>query len=200
MPNTVPNRPMNGPAEAMVARTRRFELEPLDLARDRDVQNLVDARVKAAKGARRLLERALPFPHRRHEQRRRAGIVRLVRERSVEFFQRLAGPEDLLEILHFILEFVKQAGLVENDRPAPQRSEEEAEHHRLDDDVGRPEHLEDAGFRRCGCGGYVGRIHRAGDLLLAGGPRGPRRGEAGSGRGLRRKSAETWAFAGPAKA
>ena len=49
MPNTVPNRPMNGPAEAMVARTRRFEFEPLDLARDRDVENLVDARVKAAK-------------------------------------------------------------------------------------------------------------------------------------------------------
>ena len=25
MPNTVPNRPMNGPAEAIVARTRRFD-------------------------------------------------------------------------------------------------------------------------------------------------------------------------------
>ncbi len=49
MPNTVPNRPMNGPAEAMVARTSRFEFEPFDLAGDRDVENLVDARVKATK-------------------------------------------------------------------------------------------------------------------------------------------------------
>ena len=198
MPNTVPNRPMNGPAEAIVARTRRFEFEPLDLAGDRDVEHLVDARMKAAERAGRLLERALPLPHRGDEQRRRAAVVGLTRERRVKLFKRLARPENRLEVLHLVLEFVKQAGLVENDRPAPERSEEQAQHHRLDDDVGRPEHLEDAGFRSRGRGGYVGWIHRGGNLLLGGEPRG-HGGKTGSGRGLRRKSAETGAFAGRRK-
>ena len=197
MPNTVPNRPMNGPADATVARTRRFDFEPLDLARDRDVENLVDARVKAAKGTGRLLERALPLPHGRHKQRRRGRVVRLAGERSVKFLERLARPEDLLEIFHVSLEFVKEPGLVENDGPTPERSEEEAQHHRLHDDVGRPKHLEDAGFRSCG-GGYVGRIHRGRQPLLAGLTAGHGGGN-GIGRGLRRKSAETWAFVGPRK-
>ncbi len=90
MPNTVPNSPMKGPAEATVAKTSRFEFEPLDFARDRDVENLVDAGVKAAKGAPGLLEGALPLPHGGNEQRGRAGVVRLVRERRVQFLERLA--------------------------------------------------------------------------------------------------------------
>ncbi len=146
MPNTVPNRPMNGPAEATVASTRRFDFEPLDLARDRDVEHLVDAGVQAAERARRLLERALPLAHRRDEQGGGAGVVRLVRQRRVKLLERLAGPEHLLETLHLVAELAKQPGLVENDRPAPERSEEQAEHHRLDDDVGGPEHR-----RGCSC-------------------------------------------------
>src|SRR5215217_7901303 len=62
MPQTVPNRPMNGPADP----------------------------------AGRPLERALPLPHRRDEQGRHR-MRRPRRLRAIKLFQRLAGPERLLE-------------------------------------------------------------------------------------------------------
>ena len=50
MPQTVPNRPTKGPADATVARNSRFDFEPLDLARDRHVEHFVDARLETHKG------------------------------------------------------------------------------------------------------------------------------------------------------
>ena len=104
---------MNGPAEATVA-------EPGGSTSSRSTSRAIETSRTLSMRAwrprnrtRGLLERALPFPHRRHKQRRRARVVRLTRERSVELFERLARPEDLLEILHLGSEFVKQAGLVE---------------------------------------------------------------------------------------
>ena len=100
MPQTVPNRPTNGPAEATVARNRRFEFEPLDLARDRDVEHLVDARVQAAKrGGRRSGTSASTraSPRRTAPPRRNC---RLLRQRGVKLLERLAGPERSARTLH----------------------------------------------------------------------------------------------------
>ena len=49
---------------------QQIGFEPLDLARDRDVEHLFDARVQAEEGGAGVLERALPFAHRRDEQAR----------------------------------------------------------------------------------------------------------------------------------
>ena len=48
MPQTVPNRPMNGRGRADRREHQQAPLQPLDLARDGHVHHLVDAHLKAA--------------------------------------------------------------------------------------------------------------------------------------------------------
>ena len=146
MPHTVPNSPTNGPAEATVARNSRLDFEPFDLARDGNVEHFVDAGVQAAKRGRRVLERALPFAHGGDEQRRRGG-VRLLRQLAIEFFERLAGPEHLLEAVHLGTKPPEQQRLVDDDRPGPERGGEQPDHHDLDDGMRRPEHRQQGCFR-----------------------------------------------------
>ena len=168
MPQTVPNRPTKGLAEATLARNSRFGFEPFDFARDRHVEHLVDARVQAGERGGRGLKRALPLAHRRDEQARRAGIGPL-RQRPVELLERLAGPENLLEALHRAPELGEQQRLVDDDGPAPERGREQAEHDDLDHDMRRPKHRQQRGFRVGGDGGRsVGGIHSGGDLVKAG--------------------------------
>src|SRR3990170_141637 len=62
--------------------------QPLDLARDRHVHDLLDAHLQAREGARLRFEAALPLAHGRHEQRRH-GMGRPPRQRAVEVFERL---------------------------------------------------------------------------------------------------------------
>ena len=155
MPNTVPNRPMNGPAEATVASTSRFDSS-------RSTSRAIEtSRTLSMRACRPRKEPAACWNERFHSRMAAtnsaaAPLFGLARQRGVELLQRLAGPEHLLEILHLVAEFAEKASLVEDDRPAPQGGEKEAEHHRLDDDVGRPEHRQDARVRSRGCGGYVG--------------------------------------------
>src|SRR5712691_8467730 len=59
MPQTVPNRPMKGPA-----------FEAFDLAGNGHLHHLLDPHLQAGEGALRTFETAFPFAHRRHEQRR----------------------------------------------------------------------------------------------------------------------------------
>ena len=56
MPQTVPKRPTNGPADAMVASTSKLDFEFLDLARDRNVEHLFDARLQTHEGGVGVLE------------------------------------------------------------------------------------------------------------------------------------------------
>ena len=65
--------------------------EPLDLARDGDVEHLLDARLQAHEGgAGARLEGALPFPHGGDEQRRHAG--RAAARRACRRAPRANGP------------------------------------------------------------------------------------------------------------
>ena len=96
MPTTVPNRPMNGAGRTDGGEEAEPALEPLHLARQRQVHRLVDAHLQAERRLRALLEALLPFAHGGDEDRAHAGRL-AVGERAVELLQRLARPEDLLE-------------------------------------------------------------------------------------------------------
>ena len=112
-------------------------LQPLDLARDGDVHDLLDAHLQAGEGSRLAFEGALPLAHRGDEQRRHR-MRRGAPTASVEFLQRLAGPERLLEAVHRALGAHEEQRLVDDDRPDPDRSDEQPDHHRLHDHVGLP--------------------------------------------------------------
>ena len=144
MPQTVPNRPMKGPGRAHRRQHQEPALQPLDLARDGHVHHLLDAHLQAGKGARLALEAALPFPHRGHEQRRHR-LRRLGGQRFVEFLQRLARPERLLEPVHAPAHAGEQQRLVDRDRPHPDRADHEPDHHRFDEPVRLPEQAEQRG-------------------------------------------------------
>ena len=132
MPHTVPNRPTIRTRRADRGQEEQARFEPLDLALDRDVEHLVDPLREARNLPARPLERALPLPHRRDEDRAEPGRVRLGL-RPVEFLQRPARPERLLEGIHRLPGAGEQERLVDDDRPAPDRGGQEPEHHELDD-------------------------------------------------------------------
>jgi hypothetical protein len=63
----------------------------------------------------------LPLAHRGDEDRSHAGRL-LLGQRAVEFFQRLAGPEHLLEAVELpAAHALKASDLVDDDRPGPDR-------------------------------------------------------------------------------
>ena len=94
---------------------------------------------RPANDAAGALEGALPLAHGGDEHRGHAG-GRPVAEHAVELLQRLAGPEHLLEVVHRLAGAREQQRLVDDDRPAPDRGGEQAEHHELDDEMRAPEH------------------------------------------------------------
>ena len=98
MPQTVPNRPMNGAGRADRRQHQEPPLQPLDLPRDGDVHHLLDAHLQAGEGARLALEAALPFAHGGDEQDA-GGVLGLGRERFIKLLKGLAGPEGLLEMV-----------------------------------------------------------------------------------------------------
>jgi hypothetical protein len=74
-----------------------------------------------------LLEALLPLAHRRHEDRAHAdGLA--VGQRAVEFLQRLAGPEDLLEPVQRATHAGIGDQFVDDDRPGPDRGQKQADH------------------------------------------------------------------------
>ena len=143
MPQTVPNRPTKGAGRRHGGEHEQLGFELLDLARDGDVEHLLDARLQAHEGgAGARLEGAFPFAHRGDEQRRHAGL-RPLGELAVELLERMAGPEDFLEAVHRAAHAREKQRLVDDDRPAPDRGGEQADHDDLDDDMRAPEHAPD---------------------------------------------------------
>ena len=163
MPHTVPKRPMKGPAEPTVASTRsRRSSRSTSRA---SVTSITRSMRPPSPCSERTPEfvGALPLAHRRHEQRRDA--VRVARrDLLVELLERLARPEHGLELVHLPLGAGVEQELVDDDRPAPDRGDEQSEDHQLDDDVRLPEQGEQReSARRPGqCGLYDFRIHESG--------------------------------------
>ena len=108
------------------------------------------------------LEASLPLAHGSDEQRRHR-VRGAVRQRPIEFVERLTGPERLLEAVHGAPGARVEHSLVDRDRPDPDRADQQPDHHRLDDPMGVPEQREQ---RKIGRGQrehrlrHVGRIHR----------------------------------------
>ena len=144
MPITVPNSPTNGAAEPSVARKPRRFSTCLHLARERHVERLVDARLQTDRRARAALERTLPFAHRRREQGAHAGRGP-VGQRAVEVFQRLAGPEHVLEPVHAPPHGGVEPPLVPHDRPAEGGRRDEPDHDDLHHERGVHEQVEQRG-------------------------------------------------------
>ena len=161
MPQTVPNRPMKGPAEPTVASTRSRRSRR-STSRAMVTSMTFSMRIcRPAKERDLALEAAFPLPHGRHEQgRHRVG--RLGGQRAIELLQRLTRPESLLESVHGTLGAGEQHELVDRDGPDPDRADQQPDHHEFDDPVRLPEQREkrEVGGRerrndRC----EVGRVH-----------------------------------------
>jgi hypothetical protein len=79
-------------------------------------------------------------------------------ESAVEFLQRLARPEDLLEAVEREVHALVGDHLVDDDRPGPDRGDDQADHHELDDETGLHEQAPDgviAARRGQYCGFHV---------------------------------------------
>ena len=113
-------------------------LQPFDFPGDGDVHDLFDPHLKSGKGPRLALERAFPFPHRGHETGRHR-LRRLGRQRAIQLLDRLARPERLLETVHGALGARIQEHLVDRDRPHPDRTRQQPQHHRFHDPMGLQE-------------------------------------------------------------
>ena len=70
-------------------------------------------------------------------------IVRPARQPGVEFVQRLAGPEQAFELVALDARLAEGEELLDDDGPRPHGGEQQPDHHRLDDDVGLKEQLEE---------------------------------------------------------
>src|SRR5580704_8886226 len=110
MPATVPNSPMKGPAEPTVASTKSR----------RSMCSISRAMATSITFSIRICKPAKDF----------ACPSRL------RFHSRLAGPNRLLKLLAGLANARKQKGLVDGDRPHPDRANKQPEHHRLHDPVG----------------------------------------------------------------
>src|SRR6266576_1431813 len=117
MPQTVPNRPTNGPAEPTVASTRSR---------------------RSSRSISRAIETFVTFSHRRDEPRRHR-LRRLGREGAIKLLDRLPGPACLLEAIHGALGARIQEHLVDGDRPDPDRTGEQSQHDRFHNPMGLQE-------------------------------------------------------------
>jgi hypothetical protein len=85
-------------------------------------------------------EAPLPFAHGGDEQS--AGrVAGFGGERGIKFLERLARPERLLEGIRGLADPSEQHGFVDGDRPDPNGTDDQAEHHGLDQPVGLPEQV-----------------------------------------------------------
>ena len=158
MPQIVPNRPMKGPAEPTVASTSSRR-SMCSISRAMATSMTFSMRICSPASERAWPSKLrLPFAHGGDKQR--AGrMARLGCERLVEFLQRLAGPERLLEAVAGPADAREQQGLVDGDRPDPDRANDQPDHHRLDHPMGLPEQME---HRQIGRGQRQGRRHDVG--------------------------------------
>src|SRR5258705_3214320 len=87
-------------------------------------------------------------------------MARLRRQVAIEFLERLPRPESLLESIHGSAHARIKKGLIDRDRPNPDRAQNKPDHHSLDDPVRLPEQAEQGEFGRTQAWhGQVGRIH-----------------------------------------
>src|SRR4051812_48497629 len=145
---------------------QQVAFEPLHLARNGDVHHLLDAGLQAGKGTRLRLEAALPFPH-RADKKRGHGMAWARRKRIVEFLQRLARPERLLELIHGPLGAAVEQKLFDRDGPYPDRADQQPDHHCLHKPMGLPKQSEQRyvgrtqarhGTASTGCMGFPPRV------------------------------------------
>ena len=147
MPQTVPKRPTKGPAEATVARNRRLD-SSRSTSRAIETSSTLSMRAcRPRKERGGALEGALPFPHRRDEEGRRAGVrpAATARRRVPRATGRTRTPAR---------NYPSRGGICANSSVLltmivqhQNEDAEQAEHHDLDDDMRRPEHRQQRRFR-----------------------------------------------------
>jgi len=129
IPHTVPNRPMKGAAEPIMARPA-LHLGQLAIG------------LRAAGFGDR---KALPVAHGggEHASERMLGVAPMA---AGQFVQGRARPEFALEFLGFGVLGVELHRLFNGDGPGPDRHEYKDRHHQLHDDIGAHEQIDDGQF------------------------------------------------------
>ena len=114
-------------------------LQALHLASEGNIHDPLDTLLQAdpvliahpeALGAR-----PAPLPH-RGDKKRRHGIGRPFVDPVVKVIQGTTGPERLLELFGQAAKPAHLQCLFEDDRPGPDRGDEQHDHHDLHDDIG----------------------------------------------------------------
>jgi len=93
-----------------------------------------------AAGREEALEAPLPLAHGRDEQRP-CRMTGLGGERGIKLLQRLARPEGPFEGIRRLADSPEQHGFVDGDRTDPPGTDDQAEHHGLDQPMGLPEQV-----------------------------------------------------------
>ena len=84
---------------------------------------------------------ALPFPHRRHEDRRHAAYCCARPERQIEVLERLARPEHALEPVGGAHQPADDHDLLDDDCPADDRCRDQPDHDEFDERRCLPEQV-----------------------------------------------------------
>ncbi len=141
MPTTVPNRPMKGAAEPMVARKPS---RPSSRSISRVSARSIALSMRVCRPSGDLAPFSKLFFHSRMAATKIEPMPVVLRSASVlvELLERLAGPE---RPARSGLSALRHAGvgdkLVDDDRPGPDRGAEQADHHQLDDPSGLREQV-----------------------------------------------------------
>ena len=141
MPHTVPNRPTKGAAEATEASTEE-RVRAARISRAMDTSSTFSMRAcRPMKRRARVCERALPLAHGRRRTPRAMPLVGRAptacrRSSSSELPDQKVSSNRSMPFSNLRIEQV----LVDDDRPGPQRGGDQADHHRLHDEMGGPEH------------------------------------------------------------
>jgi hypothetical protein len=114
---------------------------------ERHVHGAVDTHLQADRRPCAALERLLPFAHGGDEDRGEARVVALG-QRAEEFFQRLARPEHLLELVELAPCAAEGQIFVDDDRPGPDGGCDQPEHDQFDDETCLHEQRPQADVRR----------------------------------------------------
>lgn len=136
-----------GRADGRKRRQARFER--LGLAGHGHIHGAVDTHLQADRRAGAAFEALLPFAHGGDEYGGKAGIVAFG-ERAIELFERLAGPEDLFELVELAARTGVAQIFVDDDGPGPDGGGQETDHDELDDQACLHEQAPEAHvMRRC---------------------------------------------------
>ena len=133
MPHTVPNRPMKGAAEPVVARnSRRASTSCISFWICTSIT--FSMRFWTPWKPARMAASWLRFHSRMAAMKMAASpTCRPVAQREVEIFERLARPEILLETVIGGVHLPHGKELLDDDRPAPHRRQGQPQHDELDD-------------------------------------------------------------------